>query len=201
MFILAASNFHSNHQETNTMNKLNLVIIVLLSVVLSVNQSSAKTIVTRHSHQQTGTDVVSKIGDDSNYAEFATLAKTANLQATLKALVSYTVFAPDNNAFRQLPFSTMDSLSKNPDALAAMLKAYIVKGKVTKAQIIAAVTAGKGKMKFTNILGQPLKLSVATGNKLILTDAKGNSAQIVSLDMMGTGSVLHGINAVMLAAK
>ena len=183
------------------MNKLTIVIIALFSVVVSVKTASARVSPAKHKQQQAGTDVLSKVGDDSDYAEFASLVKTANLQATLKGLVTYTVFAPHNNAFRQLPMTTMDSLSKNPDALAAVLKTYIIKGKLTKAQLVAALTAGKGKMKLTNILGQPLKLVHSADNKLTLSNAAGNSVQIVSLDMLGTGCVLHGVNGLFPITK
>lgn len=140
---------------------------------------------------------LSGIGDESTYYKFASLVRSANLDGTLAALGTYTVFAPHNVIFRNMSPGKLDSLTSDPAKLALVLKAHIIKGKFAKADIIKKLGLGKGKTTFTNILGEKLTLTRTKDNQLLLTDAKGNQAYFLNYDIMDPHGVIHGIDNVL----
>ena len=142
-------------------------------------------------------DVATVLMGNSDYATAAAV-KSAGLDATLKTGGPYTIFAPNNAAFNKLPAGKLDSLTKDPAKWGAFLKGHVVNGKYTKADIIKALTDGKGKASLTTIDGQTLALSVSPNKTLQLTNAAGNSAEVSLYDLIGTNGVVNGINAVLL---
>jgi len=116
----------------------------------------------------------------------------------LKAGGPYTIFAPNNAAFNKLPAGKLDSLTKDPVKLSAFLKGHVVKGRYSKADIIKALTEGKGKATLTTIDDQSLALSVSPNKTLQLTNAAGVSAEVSLYDLIGTNGIVNGINAVLL---
>ena len=158
---------------------------------------------TRSVYAQTATSptILSGISDESDYYKFASLVRSANLDAALKAAVTYTVFAPHNAIFRNMSGSKLDSLTNDPAKLAMVLKAHIIKGKFTKIDIIKKLALGKGKTTFTNLLGQTLKLERTKDDLLWLTDANGNKASFIKFDIMDPHGVIHGIDNVLVVGK
>ncbi|MBW4889629.1 fasciclin domain-containing protein [Mucilaginibacter sp. HMF5004] len=173
------------------MRKLFFVLFIITSVV-TVKSSFAQT---------TPPQLLSGIGDESDYYKYASLVRSANMDATLKAVGTYTVFAPHNAIFRNMTGGKLDSLTSDPVKLANVLKAHIVKGKFTKADIIKKLGLGKGKATFTNLLGQTIKLTRTKDNQLELIDAKGNQAFFLKFDIMDPHGVIHGIDNVLIIGK
>ncbi|WP_448699437.1 fasciclin domain-containing protein [Mucilaginibacter sp. AW1-3] len=145
--------------------------------------------------------ILTSVGDESDYYKIAALIRSAGIDADLKAAGAITVLAPPNVLFRNMDPGKLDSLQKDPVKLAMVLKAHIIKGKLTKADIIKKLSLGKGKATLTNLLGQPLKLSLGGDKALIVTDVKGNKAAFIKFDMMDPQGVLHGIDNVLIIGK
>ena len=143
-------------------------------------------------------DVVTAIDGDSYYTTAGLAIKTANLETTLKADGPFTVFVPNNAAFSKIPQTRLDSLMKNPTQLAAVLKGHVVSGKLTKADIIKALVAGKGTATLKSIDGRNITLSVNQSKNLVLTDDQGNIAEVTSFDLNATNGIVHGINGVLM---
>lgn len=141
---------------------------------------------------------LSSVSDESSYYKFVSLLHSANLDATLQGLGSYTIFAPSNLVFRNISSARMDSLTSDPATLAKILKTHIIKGKLTKADIVKKITLGKGKATLTNILGQPLKLVRSKNAQLSITDASGHTAYFTDFDTKDPHAVIHGIDNVLL---
>lgn len=142
-------------------------------------------------------DVATVLSGNPDYSTAATAVKTANLESTLKTGGPYTIFAPNNAAFSNLPAGKLDSLMKDPAKLATLLKGHVVTGHYTKADIIKALTAGKGKATLTTLDGQTLNLSVSPKSTLQLSNATGSTAEVTLFDMVGTNGVVNGINGVL----
>jgi uncharacterized surface protein with fasciclin (FAS1) repeats len=140
-----------------------------------------------------GSTLLSSVSDDSPYYKMAAMIREANLSAALSAPGGFTLFAPSNALFRNLPPGKLDSLEKDP----GFLKGYIVKGKYTQKDIIKLLTVGKGKAKLATVDGRPLKLTLTAQSKLIVTDANGDTAQLIAFDQVEKNGVIDGINAVL----
>lgn len=187
------------------MKKSILILAASLSVSFFVKQATAQTTQKDTSKQTTTAttnvaatgDVVKTLSSNSDYSTTALAAKAANLDASLPGAGPYTIFAPNNNAFAKLPAGKLDSLMKDTAKLASVLKVHVVNGKYGKAEIIKALTAGKGKATLSTVDGEELKLSVSPKSTLQLTDPEGHIAEVTLYDLQGTNGVVNGINAVL----
>jgi uncharacterized surface protein with fasciclin (FAS1) repeats len=146
-------------------------------------------------------DVAAILAGNPDYSTADAAVKAAGLETALKATGPFTVFAPNNVAFSKLPAGKLDSLMKDPSKLGPLLKGHVVAGHYSKAEIIKALTVGKGKATLTTIDGQTLTLSVSPNKTLQLTDAAGSSAEVIVYDMVGTNGVVNGINGILTPAK
>ncbi|NCD68243.1 fasciclin domain-containing protein [Mucilaginibacter agri] len=193
------------------MKKSLLIVAASLVACFTANQTFAQTQDTTKKNPTTPTtttaaaaptlDVAAILSASADYSTAASAVKAAGVENDLKATGPFTVFAPNNVAFSKLPAGKLDSLMKDPTKLATLVKGHVVTGHYGKAEIIKALTTGKGKATLTTIDGQTLTLSVSPNKTLQLTNAAGNSAEVVLYDMMGTNGVVNGINAVLAPTK
>ncbi|WP_162499782.1 fasciclin domain-containing protein [Mucilaginibacter terrigena] len=146
-------------------------------------------------------DVVGALSSNADYSTALSAVKAAGLDSTLKTGGPYTIFAPNNVAFSNLPPAKLDSLMKDPAKLATILKGHVVTGKYGKADIIKALNAGKGKATLTTLDGQTLTLSVTADKKLQLANAAGNTAQVILYDLIGANGIVNGLNGVLAPVK
>lgn len=116
--------------------------------------------------------------------------KAAGLDTMMMDAGEYTVFAPTDDAFAALLTKlgvTKDELLANTDLLKTVLPYHVVP-MVVKAADIPYGTDIK------TVNGQTISISDAN----VITDASGNTANIVGTDVMATNGVVHVIDTVLL---
>ena len=126
---------------------------------------------------------------------FTTLAKAltaADLVETLKGDGPFTVFAPTDEAFAALPAGALDKLIADKEKLAAVLTYHVVAGEVMASQV-----AGMDGDKVTTVQGGTFTVKVADG-KVSLTDAAGNTVNVVKTDVTASNGVIHVIDGVLM---
>ena len=182
-----------------------LLVCFTASQVMAQTDTSKKTTttttITTTTTNNAAADVVGALNSNPDYTTAALAVKTADLESVLKTGGPYTIFAPNNNAFTKLPAGKLDSLMKDPVKLAALLKGHIVNGKYAKADIIKALTAGKGKATLTTLDGQTLTLSISKTSTLQLTNSAGSTAEVTLYDLIGGNGIVNGLNGVLLPSK
>lgn len=143
-------------------------------------------------------NVVENAGRRSNHTTLVAAVKAAGLVDSLSGPGPFTIFAPTNKAFADLPFGTVDELFKpeNKDKLTAILTYHVVPGKLTAKDLLAEVDAGGGKAELKTIEGGSL-IVTKQGKGLDITDGKGDIAKVTQADIMQSNGVVHVINAVM----
>jgi uncharacterized surface protein with fasciclin (FAS1) repeats len=117
-------------------------------------------------------------------------ADAAGLVGVLGGKGPFTVFAPTDEAFSNLPGGTVESLLKpeNKQQLINILKYHVVAGRVYDDEAVKAGSA-------STLLGKSLQFSVtANGPKV-------NDAKIVSKNVNASNGVIHVIDSVMLPPK
>ena len=146
-----------------------------------------------------GKDVVDIAIGSADHTTLVAAVKAADLVATLKSDGPFTVFAPTNAAFANLPAGTVENLLKpeNKAQLSNILTYHVVSGNLDAAAVIAAVNAGNGEAVVTTVSGGKLKVTLEMG-KVKLTDESGNSAYVVAADLKGSNGVIHVIDSVVL---
>ena len=110
----------------------------------------------------------------------------AGLGDTLAGGGPFTVFAPSDEAFAQLPPGTVESLLADPAKLVAILTYHVVPGRVTAADAAGLELA-------PTVHGEALPLSVNGGIRVA-------GAAVVSADIEATNGVIHVIDRVLLPA-
>lgn len=165
-----------------------LVFILTTFAALTFNQTATA--------QGTIVDVAAGNGD---FSTLVTALKSADLVSSLQGSGPFTVFAPTNSAFEKLGSETLTSLLEpsNKDMLSGILTYHVVSGKLTAADIDAAVKKGEGKAELVTLNGNILTL-VEKDGKIWLQDQKGNYSGIISADVMASNGVIHAISDVVM---
>jgi len=112
------------------------------------------------------------------------LVTKAGLTDALKATGPFTVFAPSNDAFKDVPAKTMDDLAAHPDKLKAVLTYHVVTAKLMAADV------KNSNVKSLN--GATLAVSKAG------TFVTVENAAVTEADLVATNGVVHIVDTVML---
>jgi len=119
---------------------------------------------------------------------FTTLSKAleaAGLVETLKGEGPFTVFAPTDEAFSQLPAGALDALLQDKTKLTAVLTYHVVPGKVTSSEVAKLRTARTVNGK---------ELTITTADRMVMVD----KAMVTQADVPATNGVIHVIDRVLL---
>ncbi|MCP9492939.1 MAG: fasciclin domain-containing protein [Pyrinomonadaceae bacterium MAG19_C2-C3] len=144
-------------------------------------------------------DIVDNAVNSKDHTTLVKAVTAAGLVDTLKGAGPFTVFAPTNAAFEELPAGTVDTLLKpaNKAALTKVLTYHVVPGKQDAATIAKAITDGGGKATFKTVEGGTLTASM-NGNDVIITDAKGGTAKVTTANVMQSNGVIHVVDGVLM---
>jgi uncharacterized surface protein with fasciclin (FAS1) repeats len=125
--------------------------------------------------------------------------KAAGLVDTLNSPGPFTVFAPTDDAFAKLPAGTVDTLLKpeNKDTLVKILTYHVVAGKVSSKELMKMIKMGGGKATLKTVQGEDL-IATTSGGSIMLTDAKGGMATVITADVFQSNGVIHVIDTVLM---
>ncbi|AKJ28914.1 fasciclin domain-containing protein [Caldimonas brevitalea] len=115
------------------------------------------------------------------------LVQDAGLANTLRGAGPYTVFAPSDEAFKQLPKATLDALAQDKAQLKSLLSYHVVAGKLSTAEV------QNGSVK--TLQGAALALSKA-GSYVTVEDA-----MVLQSDVPASNGVVHVIDRVLVPPK
>ncbi|WP_419210914.1 fasciclin domain-containing protein [Maribacter sp. X9] len=143
--------------------------------------------------------IVGVAAGNENFTTLVTAVKAADLVGTLNSDGPFTVFAPVNSAFDALPAGTVEGLLKpeSKGALTGILTYHVVAGNYMAADVIKAIKGNKGSFPVKTVQGGMITLSLS-GDKVMLTDEKGNMATVVMADVPASNGVIHAIDAVVM---
>ena len=122
-----------------------------------------------------------------SFKTFGRALSAAGLTDTLKGAGPYTVFAPTDAAFAQLPAGRLEHLMKpeNKAELASILTCHVTPGRVARADVVKLKTSD-------TVNGQPIEFKV-DGEKLMV-----GGALVTSSDMETSNGIIHTIDTVIL---
>jgi uncharacterized surface protein with fasciclin (FAS1) repeats len=132
--------------------------------------------------------IVGVASNDDRFSTLVTAVKEAELAGTLDSGGPFTVFAPTNAAFDELPEGQLNALlqPENRDQLRQILTYHVVPGRVMAA----------------DIAGKQLQADTVNGRKLPI-DASGGAvtagnARVVKTDIPASNGVIHVVDRVIL---
>ncbi len=160
------------------------------------NANKAKAV---HISYEIETDIVVVAASLDQFSTLVTAVKAADLVVTLKSDGPFTVFAPTNDAFDNLPEGTVTTLLKpeNKSMLANILTYHVVAGKFTAEDIVKAIQNSNGDFTIETVSGGKLRASIVESG-VVLTDEKGNKSNVIKTDVAASNGVIHVLDAVVL---
>jgi uncharacterized surface protein with fasciclin (FAS1) repeats len=129
-------------------------------------------------------DIVDTAAAAGQFNTLVAAIQAAGLTDTLKGTGPFTVFAPTDAAFEQLPPGTLEALLQNPDQLRAILAYHVVPGTVLAADVDDGQAA-------TTVQGAQITFSTAEAVRV-------NGATVVQPDLAVSNGVIHVIDTVLL---
>ena len=143
--------------------------------------------------------IVANAVNSPEHTTLVAAVKAAGLVDTLAGDGPFTVFAPTNAAFAKLPAGTVDTLLKpeNKAMLQSVLTYHVVPGRMTAADLVAAINAGGGQASLTTVQGATLTARMM-GDRVMLLDAKGGMSHVTQADVMQSNGVIHVVDSVVL---
>ena len=163
------------------------VVAVALIAALTLSacgSDSEETMDTAAEETTVGTIVDVAVGA-GNFTTLVAAVTAADLVETLSGTGPFTVFAPTDEAFAELPAGVLDALllPDNKALLAQILTYHVVSGMVMAADVTDGDVA--------TVEGSTIKLSTMGGVTV-------NGAKVVAADVAASNGVIHAIDAVIL---
>jgi len=145
-------------------------------------------------------DIIDNAGTSKDHTTLVTAVKTAGLVETLKGKGPFTVFAPTNDAFENLPDGTVEGLLKPEakDSLTKILTYHVVAGKFTAGDVVKAIEKGNGKAELKTVAGGTLTAELNGPKNVVIKDESGNTANISTYDVLQSNGVIHVVDHVLL---
>ncbi|MBB4103688.1 fasciclin domain-containing protein [Allorhizobium borbori] len=144
-------------------------------------------------------NIVENAVNSKDHTTLVAAVKAAGLVETLQGKGPFTVFAPTNAAFAELPKGAVDNLLKpeNKDKLAKVLTCHVVAANALSPAIEKMIADDKGEHDVKTVGGCVLKAKQSMG-KITLTDENGTVAHVTIADVKQSNGVIHVIDKVLL---
>lgn len=144
-------------------------------------------------------NIVQNAVNSKDHTTLVAAVKAAGLVDTLSGPGPFTVFAPTNSAFAQLPKGTVDTLLKpeNKQKLTNVLTYHVVPGRLSAKDLMDAAKRDGGQTRLTTVEGEQLTV-MAKGNTLTVWDSKGGVSTITIRNVFQSNGVIHVVDKVLL---
>ncbi len=188
------------------MKRIKSLILVATVAAFTTTTASAqmgkmdeKTVMVGGAAMYPSKNIVENAVNSKDHTTLVAAVKAAGLVETLSSAGPFTVFAPTNEAFDKLPAGTVATLVKpeNKKTLTSILTYHVVAGKMSAADIMAAIKAGGGTATMKTVNGENLTASMK-GKNIIITDAKGGQSKIKIKDVNQSNGVIHVVDTVLM---
>ena len=178
------------------MKKLALVLGLALATATTFAQ---KSVMVGGAAMYPTKNIIENAVNSKDHTTLVAAVKAAGLVETLSSAGPFTVFAPTNKAFGKLPAGTVETLVKpeNKGTLTTILTYHVVAGKMSAADVVAAIKAGNGKAMMKTVQGGTLTASLK-GKSVIITDEKGGMSKVTIADVNQSNGVIHVVDTVLM---
>lgn len=180
---------------------------ILAALLLSFGFSNAqmkseKTKMVGGAEMYPSKNIIQNAMNSKEHTTLVAAVKAAGLVKTLEGAGPFTVFAPTNEAFDQLPSGTVNNLLKpeNKGKLTAILTYHVVAGKLDSKTLMKMIKKGHGKASLKTVNGKMLSVMMNDGH-LWLIDSNGDKAMLTIPDVYQSNGVIHVINKVLLPSS
>lgn len=174
--------------------------LIIFTLVLNLVANAQKTVMVGSAEMYPTKDIVDNAVNSKEHTTLVAAVKAADLVETLKGKGPFTVFAPTNDAFENLPDGTVDAVLKpeNKKMLQGILTYHVLAGKYSFDDVAAAIKKGNGKATMKTVAGGSLTFKMNGMHNITVTDEKGGTANIITYDINQKNGVIHSIDKVLM---
>lgn len=182
------------------MKKTILSVAVAIFATAIVASAQEKTIMVGGQAMLPAKNIVENAINSKDHTTLVAAVQVAGLVETLQSKGPFTVFAPVNDAFENLPEGTIETLLKpeNKATLAKVLTYHVVAGKMDFNTMAAAIKKGSGQTEMITVSGGKLVAKMNGVHNITITDENGNTANITTYDVYQSNGVIHVLDKVVL---
>ncbi len=171
---------------------LTLSLLLTLGITTAANAETLSSSTQRNANSSTPIqlaqaeeNIVSIASNNENFSTLVQAVQAADLVETLQGEGPFTVFAPTNEAFAQLPDGLVEFLlqPENKDLLTDLLTYHVVSGNVTSDQLETGTVEA---------LNGELMIDVSEESVSV------NDANVIQADVEASNGVIHAVNQVLI---
>jgi len=183
------------------MKRIKILGSCILATFLSLN-TFAQTKMVGGATMYPSKNIVENAMNSKDHTTLVAAVKAAGLVSTLESKGPFTVFAPTNQAFDELPSGTVNNLIKpeNKAKLTSILTYHVVPGKLSSMDLMKMIKMNGGKATLKTVEGENLYVT-NKGKKIMVTDENGGASLITIADVNQSNGVIHVINKVLMPKK
>ncbi len=130
-----------------------------------------------------GKNIVEVAQEAGQFNTLIAAVQAAGLADTLATGGPFTVFAPTDEAFAQIPADQLSALLEDTETLTAILTYHVVSGTVRAADVVGLDSA-------TTLQGSDIAISVSDDGVQV------DGARVVATDIEASNGIIHVIDAV-----
>ena len=145
-------------------------------------------------------NIVENAVNSKAHTTLVAAVKAAGLVDVLQGKGPFTVFAPVNDAFENLPAGTVETLLKpeNKATLVKILTYHVVSGKYDFNALTMLIKKGNGKAELATVAGGKLYFKMNGSHNITVWDEKGGYANVNTYDVYQSNGVIQSIDAVLM---
>jgi len=173
--------------------------LIALSTVLIAGAALAKNPTVGGAPMYPTKNIIQNAVNSKDHTTLVAAVKAAGLVDTLESKGPFTVFAPTNEAFAELPKGTVETLLKpeNKDKLVKILTCHVVAADASSKTIMKMIDADEGAHPVKTV-GGCVWTAKYKGKDLTLTDENGTVAHVTIANVKQSNGVIHVIDKVLL---
>jgi len=178
-----------------------LAIMTMSSGIASADQHEGKIKKVGGAEMSPEKNIVENASKSKDHTTLVAAVKAAGLVETLSGVGPFTVFAPTNAAFEELPDGTVEMLLKpeNKQKLTKILTYHVLPGTFDAAVLVNGIKAGNGETTVKTVAGEILRVKM-DGEKVAIIDSSGEMAHVTIADVRQSNGVVHVIDKVLMPA-
>jgi uncharacterized surface protein with fasciclin (FAS1) repeats len=179
---------------------LSFCAILFFAMSVQAQEMASSTVMVGGEMMYPKKDIIDNAMNSKDHTTLVAAVKAAGLVETLKGKGPFTVFAPTNDAFENLPEGTVEMLLKpeNKATLGKVLTYHVLAGKYDFNALKKAIMQGKGKAELKTVSGGMIWAMMNGEQNIQLKDETGNIANISTYNVYQSNGVIHVIDKVIM---
>lgn len=181
------------------MKKLFVLALAGMITTTSINAQS-NTVMVGGEQMYPTKNIVENAVNSKAHTTLVAAVKAGDLVETLKGKGPFTVFAPINDAFENLPAGTVETLLKpeNKPTLQKVLTYHVVAGRYGFNELSMLIKKEGGMARLKTVEGGTLSFKMNGAQNILVWDQKGNAANIITYDVNQSNGVINVIDKVLM---